>query len=68
MMLCRAKTEDVFLKSILETVKRPSLDSEQATQKVDESLKDIAVYSVIELYMLHKHKQFLNNKEGQSHE
>lgn len=35
--------------------------------KVDESLKDIAVYSVIELYMIHKHKQ-LNNKEEQSHE
>lgn len=35
--------------------------------KVDESLKDIAVYSVIELYMIHKHKQ-LNSKEEQSHE
>lgn len=36
--------------------------------KVEESLKDIAVYSVIELYMIHKHKQFLNNEEVQSHE
>lgn len=25
--------------------------------KVDESLKDIAVYSVIELFMIHKHRQ-----------
>ena len=27
--------------------------------KVEESLKDIAVYSVIELYMIHKHKQMV---------
>lgn len=27
--------------------------------KVDESLKDIAVYSVIELFMIHKHKQMV---------
>lgn len=32
--------------------------------KVDESLKDIAVYSVIELFMIHKHKQMV--REGAS--
>lgn len=32
--------------------------------KVEESLKDIAVYSVIELFMIHKHKQMV--REGAS--
>ncbi len=30
--------------------------------KVEESLKDIAVYSVIELFMIHKHKQMVREE------
>lgn len=32
--------------------------------KVEESLKDIAVYSVIELFMIHKHKQMAVNDDS----
>lgn len=40
------------------------MGSDINASKVEESLKDIAVYSVIELFMIHKHKQMV--REGAS--